>query len=171
MSLAAFADESKQEIVKKALALKGRMANMAVKAERSIDAALTVVEVGGVGFGMGYINGRYGVLPANATKNTLPEFDVAGVPFDLAGGLALTALSMLGGLGAKYEEHGVRVGAAMLGAYGYRTGYQMGAAAYTTSAGAQSRTTTVTSGRGGGRMGEGDQVRLRTGDRQTAGAR
>lgn len=159
----AFETTSIAKLKEHADSLKRRMASMASKAEKGVDAALTVVEVAGVGFGLGYVNGRYGVIPANSTANALPEYDIAGMPADLLGGIALVGVALLGGAG-KYEEHAVRVGAAALGAYGYRTGYQMGATAYVNSTGAQSRTTTVTSGAGRSAIGPGG-VRMRTGDR------
>ena len=143
--------------------MKSRMASVAKQAERSVDAALTVVEVGGTTFAFGYINGRYGAMPANATANALPEYDIAGVPADLAAGIVLVGVGLMGGAG-KYEEHAVRVGAGAIGAWGYRTGFQMGATAYTNSSGANSRTTTVTSGMGG-QMGAGG-ARVRTGQHQ-----
>lgn len=160
----AFETTSVTKLKEYAERMKSRMANVAKKAEVAVDAAMTVVEVGGTAFAFGYVNGRYGALPANATANALPEYDIAGVPVDLAAGIVLVGLGLLGGAG-KYEEHAVRVGAGALGAWGYRTGYQMGATAYQNSSGTNSRSTTVTSG--AGRAIGGGSVRMRTGDRVT----
>lgn len=162
----AFETTSVHKLKEMAERARARVATMAKQAEKSIDAALTVAEVGGTAFGFGYVNGRYGAIPAGATANALPEYDVMGVPLDLVSGIALVGLGLVGAAG-KYEEHAVRIGAGGLAAWGYRTGYQMGATAYTNSSGANSRTTTVTQGRGnGGEMGQGG-VRMRTGERET----
>ncbi len=47
-------------------------------------------------------------------------------------GFALTGIAMFGGLG-EYREHGVNIGSGALAAYGYRSGFQLGADAASNS--------------------------------------
>jgi hypothetical protein len=94
------------------------MTRVREKAEVAIGQGMEVAEVGGVAFGFGYANGRWGDPDTG-------EIKVLGLPVDLSVGIALTGVAMMGGFG-KYGEHGVNIGAGALSAYAYRTGYQLG---------------------------------------------
>lgn len=120
--------ESVAHVKEYAERLKSRMHNMAQAAERGIGFAMEIAEVNAATMGWGYVSGRWGAVPANAQPNTLPEYDVMGIPADLLAGGALLAISFFGGLG-KYESHGIHLGAGSVGAFTYRLGYQLGATA------------------------------------------
>ncbi len=97
------------------------------KAERIAGEAIKAGVVVGATGGMAYVNGRY-------SEAGLDHFEVSGVPVDLAGGLALTALSFMDIFG-RFDEIGHAAGAGMLGAYAGRMGQKWGAEAKLAKAG------------------------------------
>ena len=115
----AFTTQSLAKAREYAERMQKRMATIRQTAEKAIGDGIEVTEVGGAAFAFGYANGRWGEDG---------EVKVLGVPLDLGVGFALTGIAMFGGLG-EYREHGVNIGSGALAAYGYRSGYQLGAAA------------------------------------------
>lgn len=86
-------------------------------AGEAIKTGLVVISAGG----MAYANAR--LSPAGQS-----HVEIGGVPVDLAGGLALSALSFMDVLG-RFDEFGHALGSGMLAAYAVRMGAQYGAEA------------------------------------------
>lgn len=115
----AFTSQSLSKAREYAERMQKRMSTIRQTAEKAIGDGIEVTEVGGAAFAFGYANGRWG---------DDGEVKLLGVPLDLGVGFALTGIAMFGGLG-EYREHGVNIGSGALAAYGYRSGFQLGAAA------------------------------------------
>jgi hypothetical protein len=107
------------KVATKSVGLKG-------KAERIAGEAIKATVVVGATGAMAYVNGRF-------SEAGHDHFEVSGVPVDLAGGLALTALSFMDVFG-RFDEIGHAAGAGMLGAYAARMGQLWGANAKVASA-------------------------------------
>lgn len=99
---------------------KNRLAKVSQKAERAFDVALNTGIILGTQSGLGFVHGRWGAV------------EVAGVPLELAGGLALSGAALFG-FGGKHHDKVGSAGGALLGIYGYNqakgAGMKMKAAA------------------------------------------
>jgi len=113
----AFTSQSLSKAREYADRMQKRMASIRQTAEKAVGDGIEVTEVGGAAFAFGYANGRWGEDG---------EMKMLGIPVDLGVGFALTGIAMFGGLG-EYREHGVNIGSGALAAYGYRSGFQLGA--------------------------------------------
>jgi hypothetical protein len=102
---------------------RNRLANIREKADETIGHALQAIEVSGVAFGMSYANERFGS----------GEVKVAGLPVDIAGGIALHGLALLGGVSSKYTDHVHNVADGLLATYAVRQGAHLGQQARTSS--------------------------------------
>ena len=119
----AFTSQSLSKAREYAERMQKRMATIRETAEKAVGDGIEVTEVGGAAFAFGYANGRWGQDG---------EMKMLGIPVDLGVGFALTGIAMFGGLG-EYREHGVNIGSGALAAYGYRSGFQLGADAASNS--------------------------------------
>jgi hypothetical protein len=99
---------------------KNRLARVSQKAERAFDVAINTGIIVGAQSGLGFVHGRWGAV------------EVAGVPLELAGGLALSGAALFG-FGGKHHDKVGSAGGALLGIYGYNqakgAGMKMKAAA------------------------------------------
>jgi hypothetical protein len=99
---------------------KNRLAKVSQKAERAFDVAINTGIIVGAQSGLGFVHGRWGAV------------EVAGVPLELAGGLALSGAALFG-FGGKHHDKVGTAGGALLGVYGYNqakgAGMKMKAAA------------------------------------------
>jgi hypothetical protein len=93
------------------------MAKVKEKTEEAIGQGIQVAEVAGSSFAFGWANAKFGG-PAG-------EMQLFGIPLDLACGIGLTGVAMMGGFG-KYGEHAVNMGAGAFASYATRAGYEMG---------------------------------------------
>ena len=119
------------KLAKAYTSLKGRVERVKEKSELAIGEVIKVGTVAGVAFGCGYANERYGIQVVKE-GGPIREYQVAGMPGDLAVGVGITVLALAGAAG-KYQEHGSNVGLGFLACYGTRLGQQKGATARITS--------------------------------------
>lgn len=90
-----------------------RSQGIRAKAEGAVQSVVRTAEVGAAAFAMGALNGRYGGV------------EVAGVPADLGGALALHALGFLGVAG-KSSTHLHALGDGLLASYAVTLGKGVG---------------------------------------------
>lgn len=95
---------------------KAQVSRIRERSEAVLDGAFTVGEATGTAAVLGFVNGKYG----KAGTGLGQHLEVAGVPVDLGVGTAVLALSALGGMSPKHEQHAYNVAAGALSAAGYR---------------------------------------------------
>jgi hypothetical protein len=101
-----------------------RMRNLRASTEKSIERATSLAVTAGSTGAFAYLNERYGQPPAN-DPSALAEYQLMGVPADLAFGGVATVAVFLGAAG-KYEHLVSSVGNGALGAFTYRFGAETG---------------------------------------------
>ena len=109
---------SKAQLVKatdRVKSLSQRIKSVQKQAEHTMEKVLRTAETGGMAFGFGMLNGRYGSTP-----------EVLGMPLDLALGAALNIAGYLGAAG-KHSDHLNNLGDGALAAYLTVLGTQVGA--------------------------------------------
>jgi hypothetical protein len=88
--------------------LQQRLHNVSRKAEHAFDVGISAGLAVGTAGALGFVHGRHGAI------------EVAGVPLELAAGIAGTGAALFG-LGGKHADKVGAVGASMLGVYAYNT--------------------------------------------------
>ncbi len=83
------------------------------QAEHTVEKVLRTAETGGMAFGLGYVNGRYG------------STEVMGMPIELLLGAGLNIAGYIG-LAGKHSDHLNNLGDGALAAYGTVLGVQVG---------------------------------------------
>lgn len=100
--------------------LQKRLANVKKQTEHTVGKVVRTMETGGMAFGLGLANGRYG------------STEIAGMPLELLAGAGLNIAGYLG-LGGKYSDHLNNLGDGALASYltilGVQTGAEMKAKA------------------------------------------
>lgn len=107
---------SKASLVKahdRAQSLQKRLANVRKQAEHTVEKVLRTAETGGMAFGLGFANGRYG------------STEIMGMPIELLLGAGLNIAGYLG-IAGKHSDHLNALGDGALAAYGTILGVQVG---------------------------------------------
>lgn len=107
---------SKASLVKahsRAESFQKRLATVRKQAEHTVEKVLRTAETGGMAFGLGFANGRYGTT------------EVMGMPIELLLGAGLNIAGYLGVAG-KHSDHLNNLGDGALAAYGTILGVQVG---------------------------------------------
>lgn len=106
---------------------KKRLGSVKEKAEESVGMVVETVEIAGSAFGMAYANERWG----KTVVGTGGEIQVAGLPVDLGGAIALKGLGLYLGASNKQASHMQAIGNGLLASYGVRIGGKLGRTAKT----------------------------------------
>jgi hypothetical protein len=97
----------------RATSLQNRLSKVRKQAEHTVEKVLRTAETGGMAFGLGFVNGRYG------------STEVMGMPIELLIGASLNVAGYLG-LAGKHSDHLNNLGDGALAAYGTVLGVQVG---------------------------------------------
>lgn len=93
-------------LAKKYSGAQEKLKRVSAKAEKAMGTVFSSAITVGTCAGLGLLHGRHGAV------------ELAGIPLELAGGVALTGAALLG-IGGKFHNQVAAAGSGMLGIYGY----------------------------------------------------